>query len=129
MKLKALIIFLSISLVPISYGQTSPTDVQLNAQVQKIGLANKLTVIMHSGDEYHGTIKKIETESFEITEVDQKQVLTIKYSEIKKIRKGYGSKGINGKRINPRNSLIVGVTFIGGLIGFLFWSAKELKKS
>src|SRR5262245_1654012 len=44
-------------------------------KVRKIGMAEDVTVILFSGVEYYGAISKIESDSFEISEVDLKQMV------------------------------------------------------
>jgi hypothetical protein len=97
-------------------------------QVQKLGVAQKVTVILQTGKEYYGAITRIEPNSFEIAEVDLKQQLTFDYKDVQKARKGYGGKNyIAGKRVNPRTSLIVGIAVVGGLLGIVFWGATQTR--
>jgi hypothetical protein len=108
---------------------TSSSQIQkVKDQVQKIGVAGDITVILRSGREYYGAITRIEPNSFEIAEVDLKQRLTFDYKDVQKARKGYGGKNyIAGKRVNPRTSLIVGIAVIGGLLGLAFWGATQTR--
>jgi hypothetical protein len=69
-------------------------------QVQKIGMGEDVTVILFSGVEYYGAISKIEQGSFEIAEVDLKQMVAISYADVKKVEKGYGAMNSSGKRQN-----------------------------
>src|SRR5215510_16231242 len=79
-------------------------------QVQKIGVAKKVTVILLTGKEYYGAISKIEPDRFEIAEVDLKQRIAFDYKDVKKARKGYGGWNyFSGKRVNPRTNLIAGI--------------------
>src|SRR5690349_4327019 len=59
-------------------------------QVQKIGVGEDATVALFSGVEYYGAISKIEPDSFEIAEIDLKQMVVVSYTEVKKVEKGYG---------------------------------------
>jgi hypothetical protein len=107
---------------------TSPQIQKVKDQVQKIGIAKKVTVIMLSGKEYYGAIGKIESDSFEIAEVDLKQRMAFDYKDVKKARKGYGGwNSIAGKRVNPRTSLIAGVAAVGGLIGLAIFGVSQTK--
>ena len=97
--------------------QNVPSQVQnVKDQVQKIGVAKKATVIMLTGKEYYGAISKIEPDSFEIAEVDLKQIMAFDYKDVKKVRKGYGGRGFTGKRVNPRNQWIAAAAVLGVLI-------------
>ena len=44
---------------------------------RKIGQGKNVSVIMFSGVEYYGAISKVEPDSFEIAEVDLKQMVTL----------------------------------------------------
>src|SRR5215468_9597485 len=69
----------------------SPSQIQIvKDQVQKIGAGEDVTVIMSSGMEYYGAISKIEPDNFEIAEVDLKKMVTIAYTDVMKVEKGYG---------------------------------------
>src|SRR5262245_48164043 len=97
--------------------QNSPSQVQkVKDQVQKVGIAEDVTVILLTGKEYYGAISRIEPDSFEITEVDLKQKMAFDYKDVKKVRKGYGGRTFGGKRVNARTSMIAGIAIVGGLI-------------
>jgi hypothetical protein len=97
--------------------QNIPSQVQkVKDQVQKLGIAEDVTVILLTGKEYYGAIRKVEPDSFEIAEVDLKQVMAFDYKDIKKVRKGYGGRGFAGKRVNPRNKWIAGAAVLGLVI-------------
>ena len=71
-------------------------------QVQAIGIGEDVTVTLFSGMEYYGAISKIESDSFEIAEVDLKQMVTIAYADAQKVEKGYGPMNSStGKREKP----------------------------
>ncbi len=138
MKRPLLIIIVSLALIAgnnrLAWGQTpsanpplSPQAEKVKEQVEKIGSAKALTVILPSGDEYYGTVSKIGATEFAIAEVDLKQIITLKYSEVKKVLKGYGGKSFTGKRVHQRRSLIVGIAVVGGLIALVFVAATQTK--
>ena len=83
-------------------------------EVEKVHLGGKLTVRMMDGTEYHGHLQAITSNDFTFNEVDLKRTLTLPYSEVVQVSKNYGGKGIGGKRVNPKRSLIV-VTIIVGV--------------
>jgi hypothetical protein len=96
--------------------QTSQGE-KVHAQVGKIGALGNITVYMPSGEQYYGTIRRIEAAAFTIDEVDQRREITLRYDEVKKVRNGYGTgHAINGKRIHPHTRLIVACAVIGGLL-------------
>jgi hypothetical protein len=100
--------------------QLSPAAVRVKAEVDALPIGGKLTVNMLDGSEYHGNVRSIEADSFSIREVDLKSVLTLRYEEVKRVQKDYGRPGFGGKRVNPRTNRIVGLLFLGALLGIVF---------
>jgi hypothetical protein len=80
----------------------TPTDKQVEKvkrTVSKVGVAQKITIFLKNGDTLHGTVAQIGEDSFQISEVDMRQTMTVSFNEVKKAREGFG--GINlftGKR-------------------------------
>jgi len=108
--------------------QNVPSQVQkVKDQVQKVGILEDVTVILLTGKEYYGSISKIETDRFEIAEVDLKQRMEFDYKDVKKVRKGYGGRGFGGKRVNPRHNLIAGISVVGLLFGIAILTATHTK--
>ncbi len=97
-----------------------PAAVRVKTEVDALPIGGKLTVIMLDGTEYHGNLRSIEADSFSIREVDLKSVLTLRYEEVKRVRKDYGRPGFGGKRVNPRTNRIVGLLILGALLGLVF---------
>jgi hypothetical protein len=104
-------------------------------QVQKIGMGEDVTVILFSGVEYYGAVSKIELDSFEIAEVDLKQMVSIAYTEVEKVEKGYGyMNSSTGKREKPsigkgpssRAFWIVMLAGVGATVGLAIWGFKRL---
>jgi hypothetical protein len=107
--------------------QNTPSQVQkVKDQVQKIGVAEDVTVILLTGKEYYGSITDIEPDRLEIAEVDLKQRMAFDYKDVKKVRKGYGDRHfITGKRGNPRVQAIVAIVVIGAIIGIAILAVPE----
>jgi hypothetical protein len=89
---------------------------QVKAQVEALPIGGKLTVNMLDGSEYYGNLKSIEADTFTIREVDLKRELTLRYDEVKKVRKDYGRRGFSGRRVHPRKNLIAGLAVLGALL-------------
>jgi len=89
-------------------GQTKP-PAPSEKQIEKVmhavfnvGVGQGMTVFLRNGDTLHGTLAEIREDDFNLTEVDRRQTFTVRYDEVKEIRKGFG--GINlftGQRTNP----------------------------
>jgi hypothetical protein len=77
---------------------SAPQIQTVKDQVQKIGKGEDVTVILFSGVEYYGAISKIEADSFEIAEVDLKQMVAISYADVMKVGRGYSEMSSSGKR-------------------------------
>jgi hypothetical protein len=116
---KILILSCVISLVITPLSIKAQTPDKIREGVEKIGISRKITVIFKTGQENYGAVAEIGTDTFQIVEIDQKQKLTIRYDEVKKVRGNYGGKGFAGKRPDPRWGLIAGAALIGGLFAIV----------
>jgi len=76
------------------------------AKIMKIGIRANVTVKLHNGKTLHGFINRIEDQQFEISEVDLKTILVIRYDEVKKVESGYGPKGLLGNRVGKKGRRI-----------------------
>ncbi len=58
--------------------------------------------MLNNGNERYGSIERLDEDSFQLAEVDLKQVFSVAYSDVKKVREGYGNTNqFTGKRWNP----------------------------
>ena len=75
---------------------------QIKWKIRGLGIASRVTVQLNNGNERYGSVERIDEDTFQLAEVDIKQVLTVAYSDVKKIREGYGNPNqFTGKRWNP----------------------------
>ena len=75
---------------------------EVKRKVRTLGIASRVTVKLNNGNERYGSIERIDADSFQLAEVDLKQVYTVSYSDVRKIREGYGNPNqFTGKRWNP----------------------------
>ena len=114
--------------------QPAPSEKQIEKvmhDVFNVGVGQRITVYLRNGDTLHGTLAQIREETFEVSEVDLHQTLTVRYDEVKKVRGGWG--GINlftGKRTNPpprgvRIALFSGLAFMLALPIILIAASKN----
>ena len=97
--------------------QLPPAVQKIKDDVDRIGIGGKITVILKSGEERYGSVSDIASTSFEVTDVDLKQKVTIDYADVKKVRRNYGGKNyISGKRPDPKWGIIAGVAIFGTLL-------------
>ena len=102
------------------FGQTS-SEAKARRDIGKIGLRGDITVYLPNGQEYYGSVSRIGADDFSVNEVDQRREVTLRFSEVKYVRSGYGNgRAINGKRIHPRKRLWVTVAVVGGLLTLVF---------
>lgn len=103
--------------IPANSSQIKQTKTaKLKRQVEKIGVGGKITVIGFDERDFYGKVSNIEADSFQINEVDLKQKLTFKYTEVKKIKTGDGEKNlITGRRANPKKGWLYGIAIFGTL--------------
>ncbi len=93
---------------------------KLKKKVEKIGIGGKITVIKLDGQKFYGSVSSIEADGFQILEIDLKQTVGFKYTELKKINKGDGEKNlITGKRANPQKGWLYGLAVFGTLFVIL----------
>ena len=89
---------------------------EIRAKVLQLGTSTRITVKMKSRQEYYGTVTRVKPDFFEMEEIDQKRILTIKYSDVQKVHEWYGAKNaFAGRRTRPHGRLI-GFLVIGGLL-------------
>ena len=121
---------LLIHLPPSIFGQSTPASSPRASQrpvlsdaekikraVEEIGMSQKITVILKSGDDdLHGAVTRIGKDEFEVAEVDFQRVITVQYTNVKKIRSGYGGTNLfTGKRTSsPPRALRIAIT-VGAL--------------
>ena len=103
-------------------GQTTPAAKldekarKVKRTVEKIGVAGRLTLYLKNGEELYGSVVRYDEEGVQIAEIDLKQVVTVQYKNIKKVREDYGKRDlITGRRSNPAKGIKIGVT-----LGLLF---------
>lgn len=92
---------------------TSSHIAKTKAKIEKIGIRGDLTVSLQNGRTNHGFVNRIDDESFEMTEIDLKTNLTIRYDEVKKVESGYGQKGPLGNRVGKKGRNIGRIILIG----------------
>lgn len=93
---------------------------KIKRTVQKIGVAGRLTLYLKNGEELYGSIVRYDEESLQVAEVDLKQVVTVQYGNVRKVREDYGKPNIfTGKRTNPPKGVRIGVVAAALVFAFL----------
>lgn len=84
---------------------------KVKRMVEKIGVAGRLTLFLRNGETLHGSVVSYDDETVQVAEIDLKQVLTLHYRNIKKIREDYGKRDlITGQRSNPPKGVKLGIS-------------------
>ncbi|MFL6274930.1 MAG: hypothetical protein ACJ74G_06930 [Blastocatellia bacterium] len=90
---------------------------RIKRDVENHGVASKITVILKDNQERYGEIARIDDDTFQVVEVDMKQLLTFAYKDVKKVRFNYGNPNpFNGKRWHPRWGHIAGIAVIAFIL-------------
>lgn len=101
--------------------QAKPSDSEkIKQRVETLGLGHRVTVVLRNGNEYYGALGESAADSFELSEIDLNQKITIAYSDVKTVRSGFGNPNqFNGKRWRP-GWHIAAVAIVAGLtVGLL----------
>ena len=89
---------------------------EIRARVQALPIGGEVTVNMADGAQYCGNVQGIAPDTFSVREVDLHAVVTLRYDEVQRVRKGYGRPGFGGRRVYPRTNRIAGLAIAAGLI-------------
>ena len=89
---------------------------KIRRTVRKIGVGGKLTLFLANGDELHGAVSRIGDDDVDLAETDLRQLITIRYENIKKVRGGYDHVSLlTGRRTSSPSG--VKIALFAGLIG------------
>lgn len=121
------VLILSIGNSATARGQTKPASMskpsaadKIKRHVETLGRGSRVTVVLRNGNEYYGAIGDATEDSFELLEIDLNQKITIAYSDVSKVRSGFGNPNpYNGKRWRPAWH-IAGIAIAVGLTVVLF---------
>ena len=87
---------------------------KVKEKVKDFGIGHRVTVVLRNGNEYYGALGESGDDAFELSEVDLNQKITIAYSDVKKVRNGFGNPNkFNGKRWHPGWHIAGLLTVIG----------------
>lgn len=93
---------------------------KIKQKVEQLGIGNRVTVVLLNGNEYYGAITEAAGESFELSEIDLNQKITITYSEVKKVRSGFGnSNPYNGRRWHPGWHIAAVLAVVGTTVALI----------
>ena len=93
--------------------RSSAQRVKMESKIRKIGVRKDVTVKLNNGKTYHGFINRIDDQQFEMSEVDLKTSVVVRFDEVKKVESGYGAKGPLGNRVGKKGrriGTIIGLT-------------------
>jgi hypothetical protein len=91
---------------------------KIRRTVGKVGVGGKITLFLANGDELHGALSRVGADDLDLAETDLRQLIAIRYENIKKVRSGYDHfSPLTGRRTSsPRG---VKVALYAGLVGLL----------
>jgi len=98
--------------------------------VRKVGVGGKITLFLANGDELHGAVSRIGADDVDLAETDLRQLFTIRYANVRKVRDGYDHVSLlTGRRASsPRGfkiALHVGVIALIALPIIAIGAAKD----
>jgi hypothetical protein len=97
---------------------------KIKQKAEALGVASRVTVVLRNGNEYYGGISQIGDDSFELSEIDLKKEITIAYTDVKKIRSGFGNPNkFNGKRWHPGWHIAAAAAAAGSFVVLLILGA------
>ena len=98
----------------------SPSAVKIRDKIQALAPGDKVTVLRKDKPPYHSDLRKVEDRSFSLYEVDEKQIVNVKYEEVKKVRHGYGGyNSISGRHVDPLHNRIAVIALAGTLVAIV----------
>lgn len=101
-------------------GPLSPQAVTVRDKIRSLPAGRKVTILMKRRHSYHGDLQKADEMSFSMYEVDQQRVVTIRYEDVKKVRRGYGGyNSVCGCHVDPLRSRIAAIAVGAVLLGIL----------
>ena len=112
---------------PTPQGTAAQTD-KIAAKILKIGIRADVTVKLYNGKTYHGFINRIDDEQFEMSEVDFKTSVVVRYDQVKKVERGYGEKGPLGNRVGKKGrqmGMIITLATVAGIGVLMLVGLKE----
>ena len=86
-------------------GTTTQRD-KIESKIRRIGIRADITVKLFNGKTFHGFINRIDDQEFEMSEVDLKTNILVRYDEVRKVESGYGEKGPLGNRVSKKTRRI-----------------------
>lgn len=130
--LTAIFVLLTLFLTNTCFAQTNQNSDQqvetIKRQVEKFGVRKKVTVVTLDNKNLFGRILNIEADYFDLDEINSKQLVRVRFDQVKKVKKGLGNlNAFTGKRVNPPNQFIVGAIVIGAIVGLGVLVASQAK--
>ena len=95
---------------------SNPNADKIRKKLRKVGTGGRITVELTNTHGYHGTIKWIDEDSFQIDEVDLNQVVSVNYNDVKRVDSGYTTRGVVGNVVTERTRTIVLVVALGAVV-------------
>lgn len=93
----------------------------IQRKVASLPLHSPISVIRIHGGEEFGELLSLDPESFTFHDIDRKVDVTLRYDEVRKVKKGYGGYNYaRGRHVDRTTNLVfgaVGVAIIGAVIG------------
>jgi hypothetical protein len=125
-------VFLIIATTVTATAQQAPTSLSKRAlaikhKVDSLAPHSPISVILVQGEEKYGDFLANDQEGFTFHDIDRKADITLKYSDVRKVKNGYGGyNSARGKHTDRRKALVITAVVLGG-IGALIGAAAAAK--
>ena len=98
--------------------QLDPMVEKIRNKITAIGVGGAVTIYLKNGDELHGTVSHINSDTVELAEVDRRIAITVDYHEVKKIREGLGNVNVfTGRRVTRSHTArVIGLVIASAVI-------------
>jgi hypothetical protein len=131
----ALIITNPFMFSPINARVFAKTTKQLNSEIESIKQKIKeaesgqeITVSLKNGKTYHGKIKSMTNDSFQLAELSTNQVITLNYTEVKKVKKEASTAKSQVKKRGGFRSFLFPIIILGVVIVVTAIALQQEKK-
>jgi hypothetical protein len=105
----------------------SKKTLAIKHKVEKLAPGAHISVITIQGKETFGKFVAYSENDFTLYDVDRQIGATFNYSEVKKIKNGYGGTNVNGAHTDRTKQVVLFSVILGGLLGAIIGVAAATK--
>jgi len=123
-----LIVFIPLTTSAQQVSVLSKQAAEIKRKTDTLSPGSRISVIPIHGAERFGKFISSDSESFTFHDVDDKTDVALKYSEVRKLKQGYGGyNSVSGKHTDRKRGIIVAVVIMGVVLGVLIGALATAK--